>query len=290
MKYRKTCLALIAIFFWLHACTLKYYQKKGRIHPSVFYEKIRFVKANGLILIEGNIYGEKKNFIFDTGAALTILHSDSLTGKKVMVSNTYQDHSQMNLGMSPSLFVQGVEFSDNYAMFHPMNHFDSIFPAFGGLVGQPIINKANWLINFSADSIIFSNKSIVREGFCSTNLNYIKGRPFAYLEWNDKQYKVLIDLGSSSALKVPKNSKFGKALQEKIKFNRKRATRLSILGYQQEEKWIGQVSDLQLGGCVFHEVEVSLVNANYAIIGVDFFKQRTIYFNNVGRKYLSVKF
>ncbi len=73
---------LFALLFLLSACSsVTNYQKKGNVSTDVFNETIEFTTIKTVILLPVQIDGVSKNFLFDTGADVSVIQRDSLIGK-----------------------------------------------------------------------------------------------------------------------------------------------------------------------------------------------------------------
>lgn len=122
------------------------------------------------------------------------------------------------------------------------------FPNFGGLIGQPIIRKANWLIDYPNKALEFSNRNLADDGFKEIQIIRENGHnPYTYIEINNIKHKVLIDLGSSATINLPIESELAKELYKTIALKANTRKRYTLGGLQKINEKVGKIPKISLG-------------------------------------------
>lgn len=146
MRYQ---IKIVVLLFFLSAeCSVAKLQKQGSVNPTDFYTKQSFQTFKGVIEIEAKFEGSSKIFLFDTGADINLIQRDSLAGKKSKYSGASKRKMELGKEKISKLKIGEVEFLDTYALHGDFVGLKEQIPQFGGLIGQSIISKANWLINY----------------------------------------------------------------------------------------------------------------------------------------------
>lgn len=209
-KVKKSLILVICLGF-LASCSTEKFQNKGSILPQSGGTKLNFTTNRTIIVLPVVIDGVSKNFLLDTGAEFNVIHVDKVTGKTTKVNGADGKKVKVGVGTIGSLKISETEFKDTYTWKLPMDYLVQQVPNFGGLIGQSIISKANWLINYSKNTIEFTDKDIETLGFESFSMKNVRD-PHINLNIEGEVHSALIDLGSSSTLTIPK----GSALAEKL--------------------------------------------------------------------------
>ena len=231
MTIEKRILGFVSIILFT-GCSIVKQQSSGEVYPISFDERLDFTTAKSVIIIPVEVDGQIKNFLFDTGADLNLLQRDSIIGK----TNKYQGASkrQMKLGKErvSSMKIGQVDFTNTIAVTGDLVGLKEQIPEFGGLIGQPIIKKANWFIDYPNKTIRFSKKNLVDSSFIPIRIKRKGGAPYTKLTINGEEHEVIIDMGSSSELNVPEGSKLAKMLLSKYKFDDNERERYTLGGLQ----------------------------------------------------------
>ncbi|MGD1945131.1 MAG: aspartyl protease family protein [Croceivirga sp.] len=206
---------LLSLFL---SCSITKQQKAGEVNPINFHQKTAFTLNKSLILIPVTINSEPKNFFFDTGAQLTVIQSDSLFGKIRTVTGASGKELNMGLDKVKNIKIGDTEFVNTYALNQDLKELKEKIPDFGGIIGQSVIQKANWLIDYPNKKIEFSSNNLSDEGFTKIEIERKDGSPFTFMTINDRKYRAIIDLGASSALSIPQNSNLAEDLLKMHEF------------------------------------------------------------------------
>jgi len=254
---------------------------KGSVSKKEFYSKINFTTLKTIMLIPVELNGVRKNFLFDTGADLTIIHRDNIAGKTFKGSGATGEESQFGSEIIKSFKIGDLDFINTYAGNKNMAYLNKQIPEFGGLIGEPIISKANWLIDYPNKTLEISNNNISDDSFLAFKTIKQNGSTFTFLKLNGKEYKVKLDFGSSSSFTVPEKSKLAKELLKNLDFENRKRERYTISGgLQTITEKVGKIPNVQIGQMDFTNVETKINVSGQARIGIDFFKNCQIYIDN----------
>ena len=159
-------------------------------------------------------------------------------------------------------------------------------PDFGGLIGRPIIDRANWLIDLRNKTLVISNQELSDDSFMDIPIEIGEnGAPFTTITIDGKEYQAIIDLGSTAMLNVPKDSELAVKLMESYEFKDRKRERYTVGGLQSIIQQVGIIPSVKVGEMSFDNVEVAINTSSQVRIGMNMFKNRTIYIDNINRKY-----
>ncbi|PQJ73634.1 pepsin/retropepsin-like aspartic protease family protein [Polaribacter butkevichii] len=260
-------------------------QNKGNVVPENFEYKTKFTTLKSVMILPFEINGVTKNFIFDTGADYSIIQRDSMIGK----TNNYGGASKrkMRLGSEIilSMKINNIDFTNTFALNGDMKGLKEQIPNFGGIIGQSIIKKANWLIDYPNRTIKLSNKNIVDTNYETIKRTIEKGSPYTYITINETDYKVMVDFGSSADFNIPKESKLAKELLIQHNFSNNERERYTLGGLQKLKEKVGILPIIKLGNIKFENIKTTINSAKEAKIGIGFFKDSKIYIDNINDNY-----
>ena len=284
MKVSKIIILGIITFF-IFSCSISSYQKKGYVSPKEFYYKTKFTTKKSVIILPAKINGIEKNFLFDTGADYNVIQRDTLIGSKESFEGATNREVKMGTEITKSIKIGNIDFVNTYSANTDLAGLKEQIPYFGGLIGQSVILKANWLINYPDKELEISNKNIADSTFLNIKIMREDGAPYTYISIDNKDYRVLIDFGSSSHFNVPKSSKLGKHLLNKYNFNDRTRERYTVGGLQTVTEKLGITPSIKLGELEFNNIETTINVSSQPRIGVGFFKNCKIYIDNLNGLY-----
>ena len=218
------------ILFLSFSCSVTKYQKRGTVQPEAFDSEIEFTTAKTVIIIPSKINGVSKNFYFDTGAQYSIIQRDSIIGSSMTIDGASNRSVETGSEVVKSFKIGNVEFVGTVASNTDMIGLKEQIPNFGGIIGTPIIDKANWLIDYPNKKLRISNENLVDETFETIKIKRKGGSPYTYISINGIEYKVVIDFGSSSEFSLPKESELAKQLLQQYTFEDNERDRYTIGG------------------------------------------------------------
>ena len=275
----KKLLLITSIF--LLGCSTASLRKKGSIEPIEFKDKVKFTTIKSVIIVPAQFEGERRGFLFDTGAPLNIIQRDSISGKKYTVGGA--SNRTMKLGSEKNELIQigATNFTDVMSWNGDLMGLKEQVPDFGGIIGQSIIGKANWKIDYPNKTMEFSNSSFVDATFTPIEITNSDGKPYTIVTVEGKAYKAIIDLGSSSpGINVPDTHPLAKKLLSKYNFTSHEREIFSMGGLQLVKEKKGVVPLVKLGASRFANVPIDIRNSSQLRIGMNFFKDCVLLIDN----------
>lgn len=284
MKHFKILIALLSVSIFI-SCSITRLQKKGHVLPENFDYQTAFTPYKTVIVIPAEINGQERNFIFDNGAGLTLLQRDSLQGKLSTVTGASKRSVKAGEEIIRSFKIGDINFIDTHARTTDMDGLKDQIPNFGGLIGQSIMSKANWLINYPDKTIRFSNKNLSDSTFEPIEITIKDGSPYTTISINGFIQKVNIDFGSSSEFSIPEDSKLAKELLNTYKFDDHQRERYTIGGNENITEKVAIIPSIKIGEIEFKNVETKINIQSKARIGISFFKEYQIYVDNINQEF-----
>ncbi|MEQ8925157.1 MAG: hypothetical protein RLO81_05050 [Fulvivirga sp.] len=275
-------LATISFGIFVSSCGLLKKQQQGFVSPTNFEEEFTFQTYKGVIGFDISIDGQMSQFLFDTGADLTLIQRDSILGKSTNYAGASKRKMELGEEIIPSLKIGDVNFQNTVALNGDMVGLKEQIPNFGGILGQSVISKVNWLIDYPNKAIIMSTNSLADNTFKSIKIIRQNGNnPYTFLTFRGKEYKVVIDLGSSSVINLPTDSKFAKDVSATVSLKENVRERYTLGGLQKITEQIGVIPELSIGDFKFENVEFNINTSSQPRIGINFFKDYQIYIDNL---------
>jgi hypothetical protein len=284
MKSLKPILFPIFLFL-IFSCSSTKIQKKGTVFPKNFDYETEFTTQKTVLIVPVKINGISKNFLFDTGADFNVIQRDSTFGKISKVSGASKRKAEMGEEYVHSMKIGNVDFVETFAQNGDLVGLKEQIFNFGGIIGRPIISKANWLIDYPNKTLRISSQNLVDETFQTIQIKRKSGAPYTYISINGNDYKVIIDFGSSSEFSLPQESKLAKHLLQQYEFADNERERWTVGGLQTIKEKIGILPLVKIGGVEFKNVTTKINVQSQPRIGIGFFKDCIIYIDNVDNSY-----
>ncbi|MFK7812103.1 MAG: hypothetical protein AB8B59_06390, partial [Maribacter sp.] len=285
MNKHNYLICTIIFLLGFQSCTTTYLIKKGSVTPTAFHEKLEFETIKTVLILPLDLNGIRKNFIFDTGAQISVIQRDSMTGNISDWGGASKRRTDVGSEYVKVIKIGSTEFQDTYAGNTDFVGLKEQIPNFGGLIGQPIISKANWLIDYPKKTLEISNAELVDSSFQGIQIHRKGGSPHTYIEIDQEKYEVIIDFGSSSELSVPEDSELAKALFGSYAFKEQKRERYTMGGNETIIEKVGTLPLVKLGDIEFQNV-LTRINVNSEPrLGISFFKNYIIYIDNENEKY-----
>jgi hypothetical protein len=255
------------------------------VQPDQFYHELQFNTYRSLMVIPMKVNGISRNFLFDTGAQLTLLQQDSVTGKSATITGASKRKVKMGHEMVDLFELGGIKFINTHAANSPLQSLKDSIPEFGGLIGQPIIEKANWLIDYTNQKLQISSTNLADDSFQSIEIRWKDGSPYTQLHIGGKSYKTIVDLGSSGEVTIPENSKLAKQLLATYLFNKIDKEGYTLGGWQMQKQYVATIPTIKLGEFEFTNVEVKIKHTSQRRVGIPLFKNHLLYIDNTAGNY-----
>ena len=256
-------------------------QKKGDVEQSAFRSTLTFTTVKYIAVIPVEIDGEQKNLAFDTGADVSVVQRDTLKGATSKVGGATNRKMVMGSEIIGSLKIGDVNFRNTYAVNANLVGIKEQIPNFGGLIGTPIISKANWLFNYPTKQLTISNAPLADETFKSIKIKRKSGAPYTAINIEGKEYEAQIDLGSSSGISIPTGSALAAIVLKKHKLEDSERQIYTIGGFQTVKEKVGTLPNLKIGDIEFSNVSVSIKPSVGLRIGSRFFADYILCIDNI---------
>lgn len=278
-------LIFFCTLFISFSCSVTKNQTKGTVQPQNFNFETEFTTVKSVIILPFEIDGIYKNFLFDTGSDYSLIQRDSTTGRIANFEGASKRKMKLGTEYVKSMKIGDIEFKNTIALNGNLEGLKEQISNFGGIIGQPIINKSNWLIDYPNKRIRISNENLADKTFKKVIIERKGGEPYTFLLINEVEYKVLIDFGSSSEFSLPKESKLAKQLLQQYKFTDNERERYTLGGLQKDKEKVGIVPLVKLGDMEFKNVTTKIGIQSQPRIGIGFFKDYIIYIDNLENVY-----
>lgn len=284
MPALRFCTLLLSLLV-ITSCSVTHLQHEGSVQPHHFYHEMEFETYRSIIVIPVMVKGNSRNFLFDTGANLTILQQDSITGKSATVGGASNRKVEMGHETVDRLQIGKIRFVNTHAINSPLDGLKDSIPNFGGLIGQSVISKANWLIDYTNQKLQIANYHLADSSFQKIRIERKNGSPYTQIELEGDRYKAMVDLGSSGELTVPTESKLAKQLLSTYAYEEIEKEMYSIGGWQMEKQYLMKIPSIRLGDTEFSNVEVKIKHTSKLRIGIPLFKNHLVYIDNTAGDY-----
>lgn len=262
-------------------CSLSHYQRQGRVAPKSYHQSITFTTFKHVISLPVEVDGETRNFLLDTGAQLSLLQSDATKGKRMSVSGASKRKVWLYRNRISSMRIGEVSFKKVNVLTGDFTGLKEQIPNFGGLIGQSILNKSNWKIDYPNRTLEVSNAPFSIDSLHTLPIFRDGGSPHADISIAGKAYRALIDLGSSAkGLNVPDDHPLAQRLMDKFAFEGNERKIYTMGGLQEVTEQVGTLPFLYLSGVVFKDVPVDIRNSSDLRIGMNFFKDCVLVIDN----------
>ncbi len=278
-------LLIVLLILNSFSCSVTKNQNKGNVVPENFFYQTEFKTIKSVIVLPFDINGVSKNFLFDTGADYSIIQRDSIIGKAGNYGGASNRNMKLGNEIISSIKIGSIDFINTVALNGDMIGLKEQIPNFGGIIGQSIIKKANWLIDYPNKSINISDKNLSDTSFETIRIKREEGAPYTYISINGVDYKVIIDFGSSSEFNLPEDSKLAKQLLKQYSFSYNERDRYTLGGLQKIKEKVGIVPLITLGNMDFKNVNTTINVSSQPRIGIGFFRHYKIYIDNIDNIY-----
>lgn len=142
--------------------------KQGNVAKSDYLHEVPFDYSKGLILVDVLINGKTYNFVFDTGAELSVIgaHIKDAVDHKVIASakvkaTQNKSESKVHFIRIPSIILASVDFENTGAIIADLAHMNEPFGCrpIDGIIGNNLMRKAAWQIDYAAERLRVSDST-----------------------------------------------------------------------------------------------------------------------------------
>ncbi len=284
MRIYRSIIVLFVLVL-ITGCGVGSLQQKGYVAPENFHTRVDFTTVKTVMIIPAKTDGVSKNFLFDTGAQVSLIQRDTIIGKSSTMGGASKGKAKVGSEIIGSMRIGDLEFRNTYAGNMDFKGLKEQIPDFGGLIGQPIISKANWLIDYPNKRMEISDSELADATFQTLEIERKGGSPYTFVTINEKKHRVVIDFGSSSRFNVPRGSKLADELMQTLEFKDRQRERYTIGGLQNITEKVGVVPLIKLGNIEFKNVEMNINTSSQPRIGISFFEDCIVYIDNTNGTY-----
>ncbi len=179
------------------------------VYGQAFQDTIPFNHDLGLIVIPISFNGKVKQFAFDTGAQITVAYGwakDELeaTRKEITINSSSSKKSRMRYYKSGLIELGSRKIRKHRILNTPKNEFFSCHKI-DGILGVDIIKALNWTIDYKRKILIMypSNHYPKKvDQMSELNFNFVKNRPYVYLDRKGSRFKFLLDTGAAGSTNI----------------------------------------------------------------------------------------
>lgn len=243
--------------------------KRGVIKTKNYLVEIPFHYVNKHIFIDVWIGNKKYHFLFDTGYELSVIDSNIANEvsynfkKEIEISGSSISTEKVKLVELPNIMISTIDFENTYGIVQDLSvikrNYDSL--KVEGIIGNNLMRKAKWQIDYSKKVIRISDKTDKFENIQTAKTVRLNtenwGLGYINIEINNKKHKFLFDLGSSG--KFTANHSFLQNLKEKN----------TII---KEEKIKFSVNSIKIGAIEINNTFITLEKNVSSLIGNAFFE------------------
>ncbi len=276
----------VVIFIVLCSSCAKLRQNKGQVASDANETVIDFFLMKNLVIVPLLFNGVAQDFILDGGDELTTISRKELQGRISKVGTATGEKTNVGRENVQSIKIGDRNFQNISAQNLDLSAIKKDVPNFGGLIGQSILSKANWLIDYPNKKLTISQNTIATNGFISVSVKNMRS-PYLNIEYDGITYKAFVDLGSSTAFSVKENSKLGQALLKNYSFTEEEKTTTTAGGTATAKIKRGEVSSITINGIAFNTVNTILtkVSSHEIRIGMSFFKDKMLYLDYTNKQF-----
>ncbi len=272
---------ILFIFPLVLGCSLSRKMQRGTVAPENFTQKVNFTTAKGIVLVPAEFEGTVKNYLFDSGSQLTSIQRTQTKGRRVTVRGASNRTIQSGTEVLKSFKIGGIDFRNTFATNEDYVGLKEQIPNFGGILGRPIIDRANWLIDMPKQEFIISSEIFPDEGFTEIPLEQgSSGADYTRIEIDGKTHKAIVDLGSVAMLNVPIDNPLASELLKTYDFEDRPRERYTIGGLRSIIEKVAVLPELRIGYLVFKNVEVSLNQSSQVRVGMNLFRNAILNINS----------
>ncbi len=288
---KNTSLVVLCMFSFLVGCAPKIERqalrmsKKGVLIESTPQSTVDFDTIRSLIVLPVIHNGESQNFIFDTGAMVSMVRKDFKEGETLKVGGASNRKIDVGFENIRSIKIGDADFQETFAVTNPLTGLKDALPDFGGFIGQPIISRANWLIDYPQKKLTVSTSDLADDSYKSIKIKREEGAPYTTLTVNGVSYKCIIDLGSSSTISIPEGTPLAEYVLRTYVFKDSEREVWTIGGSKLDNEKIGILPQFDLGGVAFENVEMNVKKTSQLRVGMPFFKEYKVYIDNTNGDY-----
>lgn len=205
----------------LPACSVntKLIVDKGQVQLLETPAQVPFITKNRLIFIPVKIDNQEYYFMLDTGAGISAIDTklarrlEMKKMKNLRVSDAANQTDRISQSSLTAIEIGGYQFQNTAVIIYDFSNFPITIPNFGGIIGQPIISKINWKIDFKKGQLELSEASFSVGQQEKIPFIYHRNQlPYLTLILEGEPFIALLDTGSANQVEFPDDNNTSKYL------------------------------------------------------------------------------
>lgn len=162
----KRIIVLISVILLFSNCVTSKYKQKGFVTNKEYSKEISFEYINGFIFIPVTIENKEYKFLLDTGAELNLIDPKIANQlnlkplKKGTISNAKESEKRISRVEISNINIGGIDFHQTAGIIWDISKFSDLIGCvkIDGLIGNNLMRKSNWQINYQNKTIKISDK------------------------------------------------------------------------------------------------------------------------------------
>ncbi len=269
---RAQFLAALAIAVLVAGCVVSSREmvRSGAVEPADFDLVVPFMQVMDTVVVEAELDGEEGRFLLDTGSNITVVDRLPISGNVIDVGGAARAEESMATTRLSSFGIGTLRFTDTYAASGNLQQLGRAIPGFRGLIGQPILSKANWFLDYRLGEARISSEVHATPGMTEVPVHYRLGLPHLVVDIDGTTVEVLLDSGATTYLVLPASSAFAQSLAERYAFTESQRKLFRIGGSDTVMQLVGVVPRVVVGDRVLHDVTVEIRDTSRPRLGARF--------------------
>ncbi len=264
---------LLAISLLVTGCVMSSREmvRSGAVHPVDFDLVLPFLQVMDTVVLEAELDGEAGRYLLDTGANITVVDRLPISGAVIDVAGASKTGEESMATTRISAFnIGSLRFEDTFAASGDLRELGRSIPGFRGLIGQPILSKANWLLDYRRGEVRISSVATPPPGMIEIPVHYRLGLPHLVLDIDGTTVEVLLDSGATTYLALPAASAVAQVLSERYAFTENERQLFRIGGSETVSQRVGRVPRIVIGDRVLRNVAVEIRETSRPRLGARF--------------------
>jgi len=260
--------------------------KQGEVNRDDFLVEVPYSNVKDWIVVTVQIEGKDYNFIWDTGADITVISErmakniehGTVVSRKVKDSG--KNKKSLNFIALPKVMMGEVEFHNIGAAIADL---DPLIKQIGcdsidGILGNNLMRKAVWQVNYAEQKLGIASavdKLKLTEENEKVEMEAGKrGHPYFKTKVNGKKQWIAMDTGYNGSFKMPRKE-LEKIAKKTSRVEIEEATGAAgggLYGARQGSTWNYQVESIELGNMKVMQPIISTAERSSSLIGNKFFE------------------
>tara|TARA_R110002072_G_scaffold158421_6_gene309362 strand:+ start:605 stop:1822 length:1218 start_codon:yes stop_codon:yes gene_type:complete len=219
-----------------------------------------------LIVVKAIIKGKEFEFIFDTGASLSILSQDAANvlnleeENGININDSQGNRQKLGTAIIDTISIGGVKFKGIAVSIIDWPENSAIkCIAKDGIIGNNLIRHCNWIIDYKNSTMIISDQDLSDDDFINVSMKTATKRPRLDIKINEKKLNnVLLDLGSGGGLDISRD------LAKKLELNAEKYNGIYFLDGSSQGLFgskLDSVCTLKIDSLAFGDGALTIQNA-----------------------------